>query len=149
MKVTSADIQFLIGCTRREAERIIIDAIGRNNIDKKFKVKSSTEIEVSNIKKRLLSVNESMDGKNPVQNAIDLLQQHGLSYSLKRQIFEDMKCLYYCDLKGRFRTLKKILPKEQIDSLKSTLKVRRSDFVASGGKFPKGFKSLQPKNKEE
>lgn len=27
MKVTSADIQFLIGCTRREAERIIIDAI--------------------------------------------------------------------------------------------------------------------------
>lgn len=63
MKVTSADIQFLIGCTRREAERIIIDAIGRNNIDKKFKVKSSTEIEVSNIKKRLLSVNESMDGK--------------------------------------------------------------------------------------
>lgn len=90
MKVTSADIQFLIGCTRREAERIIIDAIGRNNIDKKFKVKSSTEIEVSNIKKRLLSVNESMDGKNPVQNAIDLLQQHGLSYSLKHQIFEDM-----------------------------------------------------------
>lgn len=89
-----------------------------------------------------MSVNESMDGKNPVQNAIDLLQQHGLSYSLKRQIFEDMKCLYYCDLKGRFRTLKKILPKEQIDSLKSTLKVRRSDFVASGGKFPKGFKSL-------
>lgn len=142
MKVTSADIQFLIGCTRREAERIIIDAIGRNNIDKKFKVKSSTEIEVSNIKKRLLSVNESMDGKNPVQNAIDLLQQHGLSYSLKHQIFEDMKCLYYYDLKGRFRTLKKILPKEQIDSLKSTLKVRRSDFVASGGKFPKGFKSL-------
>ena len=142
MKVTSADIQFLIGCTRREAERIIIDAIGRNNIDKKFKVKSSTEIEVSNIKKRLLSVNESMDGKNPVQNAIDLLQQHGLSYSLKHQIFEYMKCLYYCDLKGRFRTLKKILPKEQIDSLKSTLKVRRSDFVASGGKFPKGFKSL-------
>jgi hypothetical protein len=142
MKVTSADIQFLIGCTRREAERIIIDAIGRNNIDKKFKVKSSTEIEVSNIKKRLLSVNESMDGKNPVQNAIDLLQQHGLSYSLKHQIFEDMKCLYYCDLKGRFRTFKKILPKEQIDSLKSTLKVRRSDFVASGGKFPKGFKSL-------
>lgn len=142
MKVTSADIQFLIGCTRREAERIIIDAIGRNNIDKKFKVKSSTEIEVSNIKKRLLSVNESMDGKNPVQNAIDLLQQHGLSYSLKHQIFEDMKCLYYCDLKGRFRTLKKIPPKEQIDSLKSTLKVRRSDFVASGGKFPKGFKSL-------
>ena len=142
MKVTSADIQFLIGCTRREAERIIIDAIGRNNIDKKFKVKSSTEIEVSNIKKRLLSVNESMDGKNPVQNAIDLLQQHGLSYSLKHQIFEDMKCLHYCDLKGRFRTLKKILPKEQIDSLKSTLKVRRSDFVASGGKFPKGFKSL-------
>lgn len=51
MKVTSADIQFLIGCTRREAERIIIDAIGRNNIDKKFKVKSSTEIEVSNIKR--------------------------------------------------------------------------------------------------
>lgn len=107
MKVTSADIQFLIGCTRREAERIIIDAISRDNIDGKFKVKSSTEIEVSDIKKRLLSVDESMDGKNPVQNAIDLLQQHGLSYSLKRQVFEDMKCLYYCDLKGRYRTLKK------------------------------------------
>lgn len=142
MKVTSSDIQFLIGCTRREAERIIIDAIGRDNIDEKFKVKSSTEIEVSDIKKRLLSVNESMDGKNPVQNAIDLLQQHGLSYSLKRQVFEDMKCLYYCDLKGRYRTLKKILPKEQIDSLRSALKVRRSDFVTSGGKFPKGLKAL-------
>lgn len=63
MKVTSADIQFLIGCTRREAERIIIDAISRDNIDGKFKVKSSTEIEVSDIKKRLLSVDESMDGK--------------------------------------------------------------------------------------
>lgn len=137
MKVTSADIQFLIGCTRREAEKIIIDAIGRGNIDEKFKVESSTEIEVSDIKKRLLSVNKSMDGKNPVQNAIDLLQQHGLSYSLNRQIFEDMKCLYYCDLKGRFRTLKKILPKEQIDSLRSALKVRRSDFIASGEKFPK------------
>lgn len=146
MKVTSADIQFLIGCTRREAERIIIDAVGRDNIDEKFKVKSSTEIEVSDIKKRLLSVNESMDGKNPVQNAIDLLQQHGLSYSLKRQIFEDKKCLYYCDLKGRYRTLKKILSKEQVDSLRSALKVRRSDFVASGGKFPKGFKALITNN---
>ncbi|WP_293713515.1 hypothetical protein [uncultured Parabacteroides sp.] len=146
MKVTSADIQFLIGCTRREAERIIIDAVGRDNIDEKFKVKSSTEIEVSDIKKRLLSVNESMDGKNPVQNAIDLLQQHGLSYSLKRQVFEDMKCLYYCDLKGRYRTLKKILPKEQIDSLRSALKVRRSDFVTSGGKFPKGLKALITNN---
>lgn len=146
MKVTSADIQFLIGCTRREAERIIIDAISRDNIDGKFKVKSSTEIEVSDIKKRLLSVNESMDGKNPVQNAIDLLQQHGLSYSLKRQVFEDMKCLYYCDLKGRYRTLKKILSKEQIDSLRSALKVRRSDFVASGGKFPKGLKALVTNN---
>lgn len=146
MKVTSADIQFLIGCTRREAERIIIDAVGRDNIDEKFKVKSSTEIEFSDIKKRLLSVNESMDGKNPVQNAIDLLQQHGLSYSLKRQIFEDMKCLYYCDLKGRYRTLKKILPKEQVDSLRSALKVRRSDFVASGGKFPKGLKALITNN---
>ena len=142
MKVTSADIQFLTGCTRREAERIIIDAVGRDNIDEKFNVKSSSEIEVSDIKKRLLSVNKSMDGKNPVQNAIDLLRQHGLSYSLKRQVFEDMKCLYYCDLKGRYRTLKKILPKEQIDSLRSALKVRRSDFVASGGKFPKGLKAL-------
>ena len=146
MKVTSADIQFLIGCTRREAERIIIDAVGRDNIDEKFKVKSSTEIEVSDIKKRLLSVNESMDGKNPVQNAIDLLQQHGLSYSLKRQVFEDMKCLYYCDLKGRYRTLKKILSKEQVDSIRSALKVRRSDFVASGGKFPKGLKALITNN---
>lgn len=41
MKVTSADIQFLIGCTRREAERIIIDAIGRNNIDTEFNVGDS------------------------------------------------------------------------------------------------------------
>jgi len=51
MKVTSADIQFLIGCSRREAERIIIDAIGPDKIDEKFKVKSSTEIDVSKIKK--------------------------------------------------------------------------------------------------
>ena len=93
-------------------------------------------------------MNESMDGKNPVQNAIDLLQQHGLSYSLKRQLFEDMKCLYYCDLKGRFRTLKKILPKEQIDSLRNTLRARRSDFVASGGKFPKGLRASIINNKK-
>lgn len=146
MKVTSADIQFLIGCSRREAERIIIDAIGPDKIDKKFKVKSSTEIDVSKIKKRLLSVNETMDGKNPVQNAIDLIRQYGLSYTLKRQIFEDTKCLFYCDLKGKYRTLKKILPKEQIDSLRHTLKIRRADFVSSGGKFPKGFKMLIPNN---
>lgn len=87
-----------------------------------------------------------MDGKNPVQNAIDLIRQHGLSYTLKRQIFEDAKCLFYCDLKGKYRTLKKILSKEQIDSLRHTLERRRADFVSSGGKFPKGFKMLIPNN---
>ncbi|WP_455639339.1 hypothetical protein [Parabacteroides sp.] len=137
MKVTSTDIQFLLGCTRREAEKILFDVIGWGKIDR---IKASTEIEVSDIKAKLLSVNETMDGKNPVQNAIDLLQKHGLSYTLRRQIFEDPRCLFYCDLRGRYRTLKKILPKDQIESLRHTLKTRRADFVASGGRFPKGVK---------
>lgn len=49
-------------------------------------------------------------------------------------------------LKRQIPDFEKILPKEQIDSLRSALKVRRSDFVTSGGKFPKGLKALITNN---
>ena len=62
MIVNSTEIQFLTGCSRREAEFIIIDTL---EITEKqgFRVKPSTSIESDDIKKKLLSVNECMDGK--------------------------------------------------------------------------------------
>ncbi len=141
MIVNSTEIQFLTGCSRREAEFIIIDTL---EITEKqgFRVKPSTSIESDDIKKKLLSVNECMDGKNPVQNAIDLIKEHGLSDSMKRGILNDIKCWHSRDLVSPYKILKRILPESEISNLKKILLKRCYTYMVSGGQFPKSFKSL-------
>jgi len=144
MQVNSTDIQFLTGCSRKEAESIILRAleITPAQIKKGFRVKPSTYIEVDAIKKKLLSVNECMDGKNPVQNAVDLIKEHGISDTMKRTVLNDVKCWHNRDLTSTYKVLRKILPKSEIEELKRSLKRRCYQFLLSGGKFPKSFKPI-------
>lgn len=139
MEVTSGDIRFLTGLSKSECDKMVYDVAGESCLTKKGTVKQGYKIDVSDIKRKLLSVYESMDGENYVENAIKLIKQHGISYSLRKEIYEDMRNLYYRELRGKYKILNKILDKNQLDDIKKVLSCRRDAFVCSGGKFPRNL----------
>lgn len=151
MEVNSSDIQFLIGCSRREADKIIIDAMKSKGfkMGPDFKVKPSHTVGVSDIRRRLVSANIEMDGKNPVQNAIDLIKEYGLSVSMKKGILENIDCIYHCRLMGNYKVLERILPSETIKNICESLHERKRLFLNGGGKFPKKFKAFKIEDRVE
>lgn len=80
-----------------------------------------------------------MDKQKIIPYTIKRIQKLGLSENIKRDILENASCVLREDICGEYATLKKILPKEDIEEIKAMLRRRKVDFLTSANKVPKSL----------
>ena len=151
------DVQFIVGCTPIEAKKLIYshldwkdknDLVDLSELTKKKKtnykypfefVKATHEVDINSFKVTMNSFSDDLHGKPTIQLIVAKMRESGISGTMKHEVLEDTKNILRSALCGKWATLKKILDKNQVDDLESSLARRRALYLGSGNKIPKNL----------